>query len=206
MKNFFSWIALAVIVISVQGCFPAFNQVIVDPSQYDRDDRLIGIWDADPNFFSQMKKGDYGALMILPCHKGFCLTLYTLEEGKGEAIHLFAYASQIQGKGYMNFQFYEDDPETSGYHLAYYEVLSNGRLVIRLADAGALENFVSDGKLAGEVVNESDAFWSGKKVKISATSQEVMEVISEYDLFETKPFGIFQPRSSNFIQKVKSAL
>lgn len=197
---------LFIIAASLQGCVPSFDHPVVELTAAARDDRLLGLWEADAEYFKDMEKGDYGALLFLPCDAGYCITMYTVEKGRGDAVHLNGYAQVINGTGYLNYQFYEVDPQEEGFHLAQYQVMEDGSLALTLPDPKKLEQAIAEKTLPGEVSQEPDGLFSLKDIRVTADRDDLLRILQETDLFDSQPLGIFHPQPDGMVQKVKKAL
>ena len=197
---------LFVLTACMQGCFPSFDHPVVELSSAARDDRLLGLWEADMDYFKDMEKGDCGFLLFLPCDAGYCITMYTVEEGRGDAVHLTGYAQVIDSIGYLNYQYYEVDSQEEGHHLLQYQLLADGNLVLNLVDNKKLEEAIAAGTIAGTVSEEPDTFWSVKDVRVSSSREELLRFLKEHDIFTSQPFGVFRQTPDAMVEKVKKAL
>lgn len=197
---------LFVFAATLQGCFPSFDQPVVELSASARDERLLGLWEADADYFKEMEKGDYGFLLFLPCDAGYCITMYTVEKGRGDAIQMTGYAQVIDSTGYLNYQYYEVDAQEEGHHLARYQLLADGSLVLHLIDHKKLEQAIAEEKIQGEVSDKPDDFWSVKDIRVSAGREDLLQFLKKNDVFGNEPFGVFRPKADGMVQKVKKAL
>lgn len=191
MKKLTNFIVI-ISIFFVQGCFPTFDHAVVDPQLNPRDDRLLGLWEADPSFYKDMKENDYGFMLFLPCQESFCITFYSLTDGKqGEIFHMMGHGAVIDGKGYLNYQFYGEDTDEKRHHLARYHLMADRTLRLNLINSPKIEMMIKEETVQGTVTEKPDGFWSIKDIHVSSDRTQLLEVLKEHDLFDEQAFGVY---------------
>ncbi len=180
MKN--KWLLL-ILVIGLSGCYPKFKQAVVDPEHNKLDKRLFGMWEMDKSL-RDLDKDQYGFLLFLPCENRLCITFYTsANDEESDVVNFQGFASEIDGKGYINYKEVGTGEKEDYYELAAYQITEDRKLKLSLVDTKKLDKAVIEKKITGEVADPQNTSGISSSTVVTATQEELMRFLGTTDIF-----------------------